>query len=661
MLTGESATLPLSLPPTRAEGGQSSSRFQWGSTANIVVVSLILIIGIATAILRQRTPDFMAEDAFYADAARNLLQHGFYGVNGNPETTQPPGLPAILALLFRIFGYSYSICVVAMAVFETLGFLLAYELLRRRVRNVVAGSICLILMSSPVVFAWSTRFVYACLPYFFTTMAALLCAEECEKANTGRSQFVWIAAFALAVVASLLIATGTIALLGAILMVVLATALRDRQLARRQLLKFLPALLLGLLVQTIWMYRKPAALEWPLPGYPESYWQQLKVKDGNYPELGFATWKDIPPRIAKNALAASDNFTQIVLRHGVNEKKVAIVIIPILLVVLGWAFALWVTGGRDLAAWYFAGYVAIYLLWPWKTELRFVLPIAPLGFLYAWQSIRGVVVASNEKPRVVGTVGTLVALFATASAARQLYEHSRIGDHSPSIALIIPMWLIVGVAAFWMAYSGRSIFEQNVISRAVALVWVSPHVVPARRLRWVQYAGGAIAVALILLGLVIDMRVARENLNTANLLHVEETGPSEILPLDVSAGIWLRTHTDADVAVMARSWPTVHHHAQRKVVWFPPISNPMILLEGMLRHGVDYVVVVNRERSYWLPSEDDCFARLLADHSQYFHLVLQAPSLRIFRFNDHETSSTRDLQSSVQARPQSAAVAGTRK
>ena len=59
MLTGGSATLPSSLPPTRAEGGQSSSRFQWGSTANIVVVSLILIIGIAAAILRQRTPDFM--------------------------------------------------------------------------------------------------------------------------------------------------------------------------------------------------------------------------------------------------------------------------------------------------------------------------------------------------------------------------------------------------------------------------------------------------------------------------------------------------------------------------------------------------------------------------------------------------------------------------
>jgi len=603
----------------------------------------------------------MAEDAFYADAARNLLQHGFYGVNGNPETTQPPGLPAILALLFSIFGYSYGICVIAMAVFETLGFLLAYELLRRRVRNVVAGSICLILMSSPVVFAWSTRFVFACLPYFFTTMAALLCGEQYAKAKTGRSQFVWGAAFALAVVASLLIATGTIALLGAILMVVLATALRDRQLARRQLLKFLPALLLGLLAQTIWMSRKPAVLEWPLPGYPESYWQQLKVKDGNHPELGFATWKDIPPRIAKNALAASDNLTQIVLRHGVNEKKLAVVVVPILLIVLGWGYALWVTGGTDLAAWYFAGYVAIYLLWPWRMELRFVLPIAPLACLYAWQSFRGVVMASTEKPRLVGIVGSLVALLATVLAAQQFYEYWRIGSCDLALGLIIPLWLVAGGAAVWMAYSGQSLFATNLIPGATAGLASFFGVSRARRLRWMKYTGGALASALILLGLVVDTRVARENLNTANLLQAEETGPSEILPLDVSAGIWLRTHTDADATVMARSWPTVHHYAQRKVVWLPPISNPTVLFEGILRHGVNYVVVINRESSYYLPDDDDCFEGLLANHSQYFQLVMQAPSLRIFRFHDDETPPKRNLQSWNPDRPQRAAIAGTRK
>ena len=176
-----------------------------------------------------------------------------------------------------------------------------------------------------------------------------------------------------------------------------------------------------------------------------------------------------------------------------------------------------------------------------------------------------------------------------------------------------------------------------------------------------QYASGALATGLILLGLVIDTRVAHENLTTANLLNAEETGPSEMLPLDVSAGMWLRTHTDADATVMARSWPTVHHYAQRKVIWFPPISNPAILFEGILRHGVDYVVVINRETSYYLPDDDHCFERLLANHSQYFQLMLQTSSLRIFRFHDGETSRTSDRHSSIHNSPQRTLFAGARK
>jgi len=411
------------------------------SRPNLIIMASIVVFGTCAALFHQRTADFMGEDVFYADAARNLLQHGFYGVNGNAETTQPPGLAAILALSIGLFGYSYGVCVVAMVVFETLGFLAAYELLRRRIRGVFAGIICLVLMSSPAAFAWATRFVYACFPYFFTTMAALLCGEEYMKAGTVRSRAMWGTAFSLAVVASILIATSTIALLGAMFMVVLATAFRDRRLARARLLKFLPVLLSGILAQIIWTAREPAPLEWPLPGYPESYLQQLKVKDGNHPELGLATWKDTPPRVAKNVLAGSDILTQLVLRHGVNQRKVAVLILPVLLIALGWGYALWISGGTDLAAWFFAGYCVIYLLWPWTMELRFVLPVAPLACLYICQGFRAVVVASTEKPRVVGILGSIIALLALALAGQQIYGHWRVGQRDFASELILPMWL----------------------------------------------------------------------------------------------------------------------------------------------------------------------------------------------------------------------------
>ena len=48
-------------------------------------------------------------------------------------------------------------------------------------------------------------------------------------------------------------------------MVVLATAFRDRRLARARLLKFLPVLLSGILAQIIWTAREPAPLGEALP------------------------------------------------------------------------------------------------------------------------------------------------------------------------------------------------------------------------------------------------------------------------------------------------------------------------------------------------------------------------------------------------------------
>lgn len=102
---------------------------------------------------------------------------------------------------------------------------------------------------------WGTRLVYACFPYFFTTMVALLCGEEYDKATAARSRVVWGAALTLAVVASLLLATATIALLGAMVAIVGATALTDRRLARTRLLKFVPVVLIGITVQGIWMHR----------------------------------------------------------------------------------------------------------------------------------------------------------------------------------------------------------------------------------------------------------------------------------------------------------------------------------------------------------------------------------------------------------------------
>jgi hypothetical protein len=592
---------------------------------------LILVFGASAVLLRQRTPDFLGEDAFYADAAQSLLHHGFYGVNGVPETTQPPGLPAILALMFSIFGYSYSVSVGAIAVFETLGFLLNYEFLQRRIPLLVAGAICILLLSSPLYFGWATRTVYPSFAYFFTTMLALLSWDEVDKASTTRSTIIWGTIFTIAVASSLMIATGTMALLGAMVAAVAFSLFKDRRLGRIRLLKFLPAFLVGITVLGLWMHQKPAPLEWSLPGYPGSYLQQIKLKHGNHPELGMAKWSDIPARFATNLLAESDMLSEFVTRHGVNQTKVAVVIVPVLLIVIGWTYSLWKNRGTELVDWYFAGYQLIYLLWPWTMESRYFLPIVPLACFYIWRGIEGVLVVSKARPRVAGIVWLPAALLLSFSGVRAIYLHLLRGDGDWGDKLMVALWLISAGCAAWMAWTGKSIFSFDSFSKA--RIWLNQPLSDWRPgfLKLLRYASILAVSALVLIGIATEIQMARENLNVKEFINVGETGISEILAQEIEAGIWLRSNTAPDSVIMARHWPTVRHYADRKLVWFAPISDPDTLFEGIVRHDVDYVVVVKHPGPYYLPDDDYCFDRLLSARKEYFRPVLLAGNMRIYK------------------------------
>jgi hypothetical protein len=599
--------------------------------ADLIVFLLIAVFGLSAILLRQRTADFMGEDVFYADAAQSLLHHGFYGVNGTPETTQPPGLSGILAALYAVFGYSYAVSVGAMAVFETLGFIAVYELLRRRAPRIVAVAICILLLSSPVYFGWATRMVYACFPYFFTTMIALLCGEQYDRADTLRSRIGWGAVMTATVAASLLIATGTIALLGAMVAVIVLTAFKDWHLARTRLMKFLPVLLVGITLQGLWMHRKPAPLEWSLSGYPASYLNQIKLKNGNHPELGLAKWIDIPERVGTNLMAESDLLAQLVLRHGVNITKLAVVIVPVLFMAFGWVYAVWKTRGTGLLDWYFAGYQFVYLLWPWRMDARFFIPIAPLACFYIWKGVNGLILAAKSKPRVVGAIWLPLALFMTVSGTLWIYDHRVTGYGELPDELLVPVWLISAVFAFWMAFKGQSTFSWEQASTAES--WLGRPMGTSRisPLQLARGAGYLIVVGLVMIGIAIEARMARENLRTAVSSDAERTSVGEVMAPEVEAGIWLRSNTPPESVVMARHLPTVCHYAERKLVWFAPISDPDILLKGIEKHRVDYVVAIKHVPPYYLPDDDYCFSRLLAAHAGNFRLVLQRDNLRIFK------------------------------
>ena len=103
------------------------------------------------------------------------------------------------------------------------------------------------------------------------------------------------------------------------------------------------------------------------------------------------------------------------------------------------------------------------------------------------------------------------------------------------------------------------------------------------------------------------------------------------LPGDVQAGVWAHSHTGEDAVIMARHVPIVSHYAQRNTVWFPPTANPQMLVDGIQLYKVDYLIVVVRGDSYYVPRDEDSFAFLYKSHSDKLHLVHDASELKSYQ------------------------------
>jgi 4-amino-4-deoxy-L-arabinose transferase-like glycosyltransferase len=596
---------------------------------DILVLALILGVGALQFYFCERAGDFLYDDVFFADAGRSLVDHGFYGINGYPETNQPPGLPWILGLLCLVGGCGHVVFLRTMAVFGTLAFLVTYELLRRQAPRLVAASICLLLISSPKLFLLATQWVFPSYPYFFASMAALLVARKFEQATHPTAQIGWGALLTAFIVASLMFASAAMAFLGAMVAIVGVVFFRDRTLAFTRLRTYFAVFLVGILVQGLWMHKSVeassgiSAQEWPVEGFPHSYVAQLKLKAGNYPELGMATPRDIPVRILKNAYERANLLSQILLRRHIYVAWMSIATVGMLfLVALGWCYSVWRTGG-GLQEWYFAGYEFIYVLWPWDLEPRFFLPVAPLACLYVWRAGKAIFFLARKQPRLLGAVWLPVAVLLTASAWFWV-RGSGIGKQLPHAGLqdetSFVVWLLSALLAAWMIWAGTDWFTPV---SAFLRGWLRPiGSLPINRLRISQVAGIVLVAGFVVMGLATQVKISEAN--------VDLNSKTNRLPPEVEAGLWIRTHTDPDAVVMARHVPIVYHYSNRKVIWFPPSSNPQLLMEGIRRHQVNYVVVVERQNSYYLPPDDTCFAPLLTAYPDAFHLAYQIPQCRIF-------------------------------
>ena len=601
-----------------APGSQGSVPALWRTRADVLVYAVLIGLGVLQFVLPIRADDFFRGDTIYFEFARSILERGRYEIDFN-DVTYPPGLPGILAFLCMMGGCSYRIFVQSMAVFATLGLIASYQLLRHEESRGVAAVTCLLMASSPIVFELSTRGVSSDLPYFFTSMAMLMLAARLDGARSVRARLILGLLCIVMLASSVLIRSSGMALIAGLIGWLTAGCLgRDRSAGIRRLRAFAGILLAGVVVQGAWMgwSANREAPEWPmLEGHPRSYISQLRVKSGIQPELGTATFSDVPLRVITNIPDRAAGLVSLLARKDYIHSSwlSPLVFGSVLLIALGLGGSLW-SGGGSLTEWYFISYEAMYSVWPWPLEMRFLLPVVPLACLYLWRGSTVIRAVAERMPRAVGLAGVVVGVVAGARIGAEILVSS-----SAQLKLEAMIWIVIVVASAWMVWA-RSVRLPALLKRYVSSSSTVSSV-PGMRLSLPQIIGGAAATGLVVLGIALQCDSGLSNLNF-DLRKDPAYGR-------IVAAQWIARNTPTTSVLMAGQTDVVHHYSGRRVVWFPPLSNPRLLMQGIRRHKVDYVIVTSG-RFYYRPSEEACFEILLKKYPEAFRLASEGTEFKIF-------------------------------
>jgi hypothetical protein len=596
------------------------------TVTDVGVYTFILLIGVFQLRHYLHTPDFMS-DVTYPDLVRSILDHGSYKIRLLPETTFPPGFPLILAVVVLFLGFSPAVLYAVVAVSTTLGLIAAYELLRRVEGRGVAVAASLFLASCPTLFGFNTGVVYPEMSYFLASTIALLLALKIDRAERSRSLIGWLVLLSGTLVLAVLIRSVGVALLAGLATWIFISLLALPELGRCRLRKFVFPFVVGLAAQlcwSVWAHRHET-LEWQLPGYPQSYISQLRVKNGQYPELGEAHLADIPSRIGRNLVMRAAGFSRLLIQRNVSEFWSSPLILgPLVLIAFGVGSSVW-SGAGQLHDWYFLWYEFIFMVWPWDYRDRFLIPVVPLAFLYLWRGAKSVKNYAVAQPKTAGMSLMLVGSFLCLSSAAFAFgiaafpvnpEHVR-GDHLQTIAATL-FWGMLALVGFWM-FKTQSLKPLRDGTGTPARL---SRIVESRaRLALRLIAITAIA-AVVVRGTVHVVAMGRRNMKP----DVTEQSYYPIL----TGAEWIRTHEPLDRVVMANEPEFVFHYSQHPTVWFPPISDPKVLMDGIRRHHIGAILVVHQAQSYWLPPEDICFQSLLQAYPGAFQLVHRDLDSRVY-------------------------------
>jgi hypothetical protein len=587
---------------------------------DLVICALVLCLGALPFVLYEKAPDYLHEDVNYLELAKSLLLDHSYINNFVSERVQPPGLPIILAGVCATLDCNHDTLIRTMPVFFALGLLVSYAVIRRQRGRLVAAGSCLLLASSPALFVFLSSSLWPSYAYFFVSMLVLSLAPKLERQASASRRFLAAALLAFLLVAAVMIQSAGIALIGALLGWTVLSFLRSAPAARSRIKLLAPAILLALLVQTLWWQRGSNAAEWPLPGYPKSYFSQLKVKSGNYPELGYATPKDVVFRVENNLKDHTRYLIgDVLIGRWISPSWGSIGIAgSLILVALGVGSSL-LHDDSQLCALYFVGYEFIYLLWPWSFETpRFMLPILALACLYLAEGTLAVWRWSQQIPQRIGAVFLPVSVVLAFFEIREAWAGGTARGFQDKISAVV--WMVCAILCLRLIWKGAlPSFEPPLWAR---IVFTKSYAVGNLSFSLAHLSGALVLACLVARGVAAEIPMGLENL---------AAGPTRLdRNPEIQAARWIQAHADPDAIVASRLTSLIHHYSGRRIIWFPPITNPDILMLGIRQYHVQYVIVIGRGFNYYLPPDPVCFEVLYKAYPYAFRLADAKGQVKIY-------------------------------
>jgi len=133
---------------------------------------------------------FQRDGALYLSLARSLAETGRYTFNYRPHTYALPGLPAMLALIYRTLGESFLAMNALISAFAVGSVAVGYLLFRDVCRKKFHAAVCLVMfgLSYPL-FAYSVE-ILTDVPFTFFVLLALFCGVRMSATN-GRRALLW--------------------------------------------------------------------------------------------------------------------------------------------------------------------------------------------------------------------------------------------------------------------------------------------------------------------------------------------------------------------------------------------------------------------------------------------------------------------------------------